>query len=183
MIAPDDGLKLVRLARESIATSFSDKYPSTVDTEKLSQQRGVFVTLHENSELRGCIGYIEQVMPLYKAVIDASRAAAFHDPRFPPLEKRELGSIKIEVSVLTEPQLIDVARPEEYPDKIKIGKDGLILRSGHFSGLLLPQVPVEQGWEVNEYLAYIGLKAGLSRDAWKEPGAKLYKFQAQVFSE
>jgi len=183
MISPSEGKILLKLARDSIATKFSGNIPELKDYEKFSDKQGVFVTIHKDSELRGCIGYPEPVMPLNEAIINAARAAGFEDPRFSPLKKEELDTIKIEISVLTVPILLEVKIPDEFLKKIKIGRDGLIIRAEYSSGLLLPQVPVEHKWDVKEYLFHLSMKAGLQPDAWTDLSNKIYSFQAQIFSE
>jgi hypothetical protein len=183
MMPEEKGKLLLSLARESISCCFNNKNPDTGKVEKFSEKQGVFVTLHKNNELRGCIGFPEPIFPLYKAVVKAAIAAAFEDPRFPPLQKQEFKDIKIELSVLTVPELIKVENPEEYMEKIKIGKDGLIIRSGLGSGLLLPQVATEYKWNVKTFLEHLCQKAWLGKDAWKNPDNKIYNFQAQIFSE
>ncbi|MDD5086121.1 MAG: TIGR00296 family protein, partial [Candidatus Nanoarchaeia archaeon] len=179
----EEGNLLVNLARESISCCFNNKNPNISKVEKFSDNQGVFVTLTKNNQLRGCIGFPEPVFPLYKAVIKAATAAAFEDPRFPPLQKQEFKDISIEISVLTVPRLIKVNNPEDYLKKIKIGRDGLIIRSGLGSGLLLPQVATEYKWDVKTFLENLCQKAWLSSDAWKDITNKLYKFQAQIFRE
>jgi AmmeMemoRadiSam system protein A len=138
-------------------------------------ERGCFVTLTEEGELRGCIGYPEPVKPLIDAIIDSARNAC-RDPRFPPLDPSELGKIRIEVSILTKPKPIK-------PADVKVGRDGLIIRQGFRSGLLLPQVAVEYGWTKDEFLQHTCIKAGLTPGAWKEEGTELLAFQAEVFGE
>ena len=120
-------------------------------------------------------------MPLIDGIIEAAIDVC-GDPRFPPLSKEELKDIVIEVSVLSEPKLI-VTKPKEYKKHIEIGKDGLIIRKGLQGGLFLPQVPVEQGWNMDQYLENLCYKAGLTGDTWLDPECKLYKFQTKVFSE
>jgi len=183
MISGPDGMKLIKLARDSITLHFSSKHPDTKDVLKFSDKQGVFVTLHKDGELRGCIGFPEPIFPLYEAIMKASLAAGFDDPRFIPLTEDELEKCKIEVSVLSVPVEVTVKDPKEYQDKIKVGRDGLIIRSGFQSGLLLPQVPVEQHWDLLQYLEYIGIKAGMDKEAYKNPDNKLFSFQAQIFSE
>jgi MEMO1 family protein len=146
-------------------------------TPKLSEKRGAFVTLHERGELRGCIGYIEAVKPLYQAVSDMAIAASTEDPRFPPVEPRELDSIDIEITVLSP------LRPLPSPDSVVVGKHGLVIRKGFRSGLLLPQVPVEQGWGREQFLCNTCLKAGLPPNAYKDRDAQLFCFTGQVFGE
>jgi uncharacterized protein (TIGR00296 family) len=151
------------------------------------EKAGIFVTLNyvtitKKEYLRGCIGFPLPEKPLYQGVIEAAIAAATQDPRFPPLDRQELDNIIFEVSVLTPPQEIR-AGPADYGKEIEIGRDGLILQWRFGSGLLLPQVPIELKWDVEEYLANICYKAGAPPDVWLDPTSKLYKFQAAVFKE
>lgn len=141
----------------------------------LSRDLGAFVTLTENGSLRGCIGTIVAHEPLYLNVWNMARAAAFNDPRFSPLTAREWPNVRIEISVLDQ--------PVRCPDinKIEIGRDGLILAWRGKTGVFLPQVPVEQGWNLEEYLDNLCLKAGAPASAWREPDAVIYWYQALVF--
>jgi len=184
MLSPEQGKKLIKLARESIASEFSKKeHPIDSSIKKeFGEEQGVFVTLHIKGELRGCIGFPEPIMPLWNAIVDSAKTAAFEDPRFNALTEKEFKDIEIEVSVLTKPKLIK-AKPEYYPKKIKIGTDGIIIEKRYNKGLLLPQVAPEQGWNAEEFLEGICMKAGLSPGSWKDEKCKLYKFQAQIFSE
>lgn len=148
---------------------------------------GVFVTLNylnsrKQEYLRGCIGFPLPEKRLYESVVEAAIAAATQDPRFPPVQSQELENIIFELSILTPPIEIK-AKPAEYKNQITLGKDGLILQSRFGSGLLLPQVPLELNWKVEEYLVNICYKAGAPPDAWLDPASKLYKFQAIVFKE
>lgn len=185
MLSKEEGIKAVRIAREAIENFVSGKeikikqYP-----EVFNQKLGVFVTIntHPEKELRGCIGYPEPIMPLINALVDAAQNAC-QDPRFEPLQEQELGKIVIEVSVLTVPELIVVTAPNDYVGKIKIGVDGLIAECGYCRGLLLPQVAVEWNWDEEEFLAHTCTKSGLPPDAWLQKNTKIYKFQAQIFSE
>lgn len=184
MFSLEQGKKLVRLARYSIETYLSHGKIEVDEYRKgFSEKQGVFVTLTKEGELRGCIGFPEPSHPLYRAVFEAARSAAFEDPRFPKVQKKELDEIAVEISVLTVPELIEVKKPEEYLNKIEIGKDGLIIRGGYAGGLLLPQVPVELKWDASDFLQQIGVKAGVGANAWMDPRYKLYKFQAQIFCE
>jgi len=178
-----DGKLLIKLARHSIETYFSGKIINMPEADKFKEKRGVFVTLNETGKLRGCIGFPEPVYPLNRAIIESSRAAAFKDPRFSQLEKDELDEINIEISVLTKPELIEVETPEEYLDKIEIGKHGLIIKSMYYSGLLLPQVFIDYDCTPKKALEMTCQKAGLDEDAWKEPESQIYYFQAQIFEE
>jgi AmmeMemoRadiSam system protein A len=183
MINQEDKTSLIKLARDSIETYFSRKEPSMEKVKKFSEKQGVFVTLTKNKKLRGCIGYPEPYLPLNEAIKSAARTAAFEDPRFLPVQKDELDDIKIEISVLTIPELILVKKPEEYLKKIKIGEDGLIIRGLFRSGLLLPQVFVEYKANPKIALQMLCEKAGMNQTAWQEPNNKIYKFQAEIFHE
>lgn len=142
----------------------------------LSRDLGSFVTLTLNGNLRGCIGTIIAHEPLYLNVWNMARQAAFNDPRFPPLTKAEWPRITMEISVLDQPTVC----PD--PNKIVIGRDGLILSCQGRTGVFLPQVPVEQGWDCEQYLNQLCLKAGVPVGSWQTPNAVLYWYQAQVFS-
>ena len=120
---------------------------------------------------------------MYNAISEAAIAAATQDPRFKPLELHELKAVTFEVTILTPPTEIRVNQTSDYLSKIKIGVDGLIVKHSFFSGLLLPQVPVEYGWTVQEFLEHTCEKAGLSRDHWKRNDIKILKFQGTVFKE
>jgi AmmeMemoRadiSam system protein A len=176
--------KLLKLARNSIESYFSKKdYDFSKDKKEFKEKQGVFVTLKtREEELRGCIGFPYPILPLSEAIFQAARAAAFSDPRFFPLSKEELENIKIEISVLSVPEEIKCEK-EKLLDDIRIGKDGLIVQLGGFSGLLLPQVALEWRWNSLEFLENCCDKAGLDRDEWKEKDCKIFKFQAQIFSE
>lgn len=184
MLSLEQGKKLVKLARDAISSAFTSKKISLEKYEKeFPEKQGVFVTLHKEGELRGCIGFPEPIYPLYRAIFKAARSAAFQDPRFSPLTEDELEEIDIEISVLTVPELIKVEKPEGYLEKITIGEDGLIIRGSFFSGLLLPQVFTEWNCDAKKALEMTCEKAGLGRDDWKNPENKIYKFQAQLFAE
>ncbi|MBN2566550.1 TIGR00296 family protein [Candidatus Woesearchaeota archaeon] len=185
MIPLADGEKLVLLARRSIASRFSDS-PFRHDRAlraKYGAKQGVFVTLTIDGELRGCIGFPEPVYPLYDAVIDAAQAAAFEDPRFPPHSEEEFKEAAVEVSVLTVPEEIRVKDPSQYPMKVRIGTDGLIVRSAEGSGLLLPQVFPEWKADSEKALSLTCRKAGLPSEAWRSGKVTILRFQAQIFSE
>lgn len=141
----------------------------------LSRDLGSFITLNEHGGLRGCIGTIIAHEPLYLNVWNMARAAAFNDPRFPPLQASEWPAVEIDISVLDQPtRCLD-------PSQIVIGRDGLILSYQGRSGVFLPQVPVEQGWDLKQYLNQLCLKAGVPRGSWEKPGAELFWYQALVF--
>lgn len=185
-----EGEFLVRLARKAVEENLKDGRiisPPKDVSPSLLEKRGVFVTINNvingKKSLRGCIGFPYPVYPLVRAVIEAAIESATRDPRFPPMTMHELNNVVFEVSVLTEPKLIEVKSPTEYPSKIKIGEDGLIVERGFYKGLLLPQVPVEWGWDEEEFLCQCCMKAGLSPDCWVLKGTKIYKFQCIIFEE
>ena len=177
--------KLIDLARQSIADYFNDKKTeaSPAIKNEFGKKSGVFVSLYVKDELIGCIGYAEPLVPLYQAVTEVSRAAAFEDPRFPPMKKSQMKDLRIEISVLTDPKEIEVNSPDGYPKKVKIGVDGLMVKDEFGWGLLLPQVAVEWGWDSKEFLNQTCKKAGLSPDCWDNMKRNVYKFQAQVYTE
>ena len=182
MIPEAVGKRFLGLARSAIVGRFTGVEPHDELLKKeYSDKRGVFVTLHRSGKLRGCIGYPESVLPLYDALIDASLHAAFADPRFPPVDCREMEKIEIEISVLTKPKLMEGPR-ESYPQQITPGKDGLIIR-GQGSGLLLPQVAFEWGADSAKFLEMVCEKAMLLPDAWKDERNSVFSFQAQIFRE
>jgi|TARA_B100001971_G_scaffold193767_1_gene199167 uncharacterized protein (TIGR00296 family) len=186
MLSLEQGKKLVKLARDSIVSNFSNKKPAISNElkEEFSVKMGVFVTINKGSELRGCIGFPEPTYVLYDAVINGARSAAFSDPRFPPLGKEEVDVITVEVSVLSVPRLIEVRNPEDLPKMIQVGQDGLIIRGTFNSGLLLPQVAVEYKWDAKTFLEQTCVKAGLPEGTWMDfNSCRVYKFQGQVFSE
>ena len=187
MLTINEGEFLVRLARKSIEEHLSGKRiePPTPPSEKLNEKRGVFVTLYRypSKELRGCIGLPYPTHRLIDAVIHSAISSATADPRFPSVSLKEMDEIVIEVSVLTKPEEIEYEDPKELPEKIVIGRDGLIIEAGGFSGLLLPQVPVEYNWGPEEYLMHLSLKAGLPSTYWLTGRAKIYRFTAQIFAE
>ena len=185
MFKLDDGKKAVRYAREVIENHVKNKGSLQVDLGNVfSRKQGAFVTIHTypEHELRGCIGIPLPIMSLKDAIAEGARSAT-QDPRFPPLSEDELDNILVEVTVLTEPELILVDKPMDYLSEIEIGRDGLIVEQGFYKGLLLPQVPVEQGWDKEEFLSHTCMKAGLMPDAWFDKNTKVYRFSGQVFTE
>ncbi len=187
LISKESGKFLVKLARsavEEFVKSGLKVEPPPDAPPELYEERGVFVTLKRfpSGELRGCIGFPEPVMPLIEATIEAAISAATRDPRFYPVTPQELPHLTVEVTVLTPPQPIETV-PENLPEEIKVGRDGLIVRCGYASGLLLPQVPVEWGWDEREFLSQTCIKAGLPPDCWLDPRCRFYKFQGQIFTE
>jgi uncharacterized protein len=177
MYNKDQKQELLALARKSISSKFSKEAILYPDDEAFQIQRGVFITLHKRGELRGCIGYIKGFKDLVPSIIEMSKAAAFEDPRFPNVKIDELPSITIEISVLSEMELVNDT------NEIMIGRDGLFLTHPFGSGLLLPQVPVEWHWDIPTFLDQICYKAGLVAGSWKDERAKLYRFSAEIFSD
>lgn len=170
---------LLKLARDTIRAHLAGNKapPGDTDDPAMHQQRAVFVTLHKNGRLRGCIGQLTARQPLIDAVRDAAISAATRDPRFPPITLEELDSIQIEISVLSPPKEV------KDPSEIKVGKHGIIVSQGLRRGVFLPQVAPEQGWDRETMLRHLCAdKAGLSPDAWRR-GATLQVFTAQVFGE
>ncbi len=174
----DEKKSLLKLARDTIIAQITGQELPDNKSENLKflEKKGVFVTLHKNNDLRGCIGYPLPMEPLYTAVIDNAISAAIKDPRFGQVSVDEMNEISIEISILTEPREIS-----DYRD-IEIGRDGIIISKGFNKGLFLPQVPIEQNWNLEQYMAYGCLKAGLMQDEWKR-GVKIEIFQAIVFGE
>ncbi|MBU4268787.1 MAG: AmmeMemoRadiSam system protein A [Acidobacteria bacterium] len=170
--------ELLALTRNTIKKYLTggERADPPLDKPVFMEKRGVFVTLHRNGELRGCIGYPLPYKPLGEAVVDNAIAAATEDPRFPAVTSAELGELDIEISVLTVPQKV------AGPDQVQVGRDGIIISKGFQRGLLLPQVPVEQGWDLEQYISYGCRKAGLAPDEW-ERGVQIEVFQAAVFGE
>jgi len=186
----EEGRFLVRLARRAVEEYLKNGKMMAVPKDvssKLMEQCGVFVTLNSihqgKKELRGCIGFPYPTTPLTRAVIESAINSATQDPRFPPVSLSELDHIVFEVSVLTPPQLVKVQKPTDYPKKIKVGQDGLIVERSYYKGLLLPQVPIEWNWEEEEFLCQCCMKAGLSPDSWLLEGTKIYKFSCVIAQE
>ena len=185
-ISIEDGKTLVKAARLIVSEYLKNKSKISLDKKfqlDYSFNSGVFVTLNNPLGLRGCIGYPLPDRKLFDALVEASIAAATEDPRFPPVKSEELDQITFEVTILTQPQKIQVSDPKEYPSKIKVGRDGLIVKRGFNSGLLLPQVPVEYSWTEEEFLGHTCEKANLPWDCWKEKNTQIQKFEGIVFKE
>lgn len=188
-LTAEEGERLVRLARASIEAALGVREETALNDvpEKLMVPCGVFVTLNKvegsSRRLRGCIGFPYPVKPLAEAVADAAVSAALRDPRFAPVSRAEMDSVVVEVSVLTPPEVLSVEGPDWYPSLIEIGRDGLIIARGQNRGLLLPQVPVDWGWDAEEFLTQCCLKAWLQPDAWLLPGTEISRFRAIIFAE
>lgn len=170
---------LLALARNSIREKLGGGRPApqTPESSELHQPCGAFVTLKRQGRLRGCIGNIKTNDPLYETVSRMAVAAATEDPRFPAMQSEELDQAHIEISVLTPMKRIS------DPQSVIVGEHGLYIRKNYLSGLLLPQVPVEWGWDRETFLSQTCRKAGLPETAWKDPDTEIYCFTAEVFGE
>ncbi len=179
MVTDEEQRLLLAIARGAIASALENRpAPRAAPvTGRLSRPGGAFVTIRLGGRLRGCIGYIESPLPLANVVAEVAVKSALEDPRFPPLRVNELEEASLEVSVLSPMQ------PVEDAGDIRIGVHGLLLESGGRRGLFLPQVPIEEGWNREEFLENLCRKAGLKTGAWKEPGARLSMFTAEVVHE
>lgn len=149
--------------------------PPAPPTDKLKEALGAFVTLKLGGHLRGCIGNVQGSGELFRTVWDMAQNAAFKDPRFPPVNENDFEALEYEISILSP------LAPCPDPEKVEIGRHGLIMSRDGRSGLLLPQVPVEWDWDRETFLAQTCNKAGLPRDAWKDPATTILWFEAEVF--
>lgn len=176
MLTEAEKSELLSIAKKSIESYVkkSEIPDFQIKSPTFQKPSGAFVSLHKGGALRGCIGYIEPAKPLWITVRDAAIAAATQDYRFEPVGKSELNKIEIEISVLSPLTLI------KSPDEIEVGKHGLLISQYSVSGLLLPQVATQYGWDKSQFLSQTCLKAGLPENAWKE-GATIYAFTADVF--
>ena len=185
-LSDKDGNTLVKTARNVVTEYLKNNKKLKLEKEfknNFSFKSGVFVTLNNELGLRGCIGYPLPDKLLFNALEEAAISAATEDPRFYPVKYEELNSITFEVTVLTPPKKIIVNNPKEYLSQIKVGRDGLIVKYGFYSGLLLPQVPIEYGWNEEEFLEYTCEKAGIPKDYWKNSKTEIQKFEGMVFKE
>lgn len=174
--SPEERSLLLQIARESVL-SFLERREISLFTPSthLSEPKGVFTTLCSKGRLRGCVGYPAAILPLYRAVVETARAAASEDPRFYPVRLDEVPDLRISLSVLSQLQTISA-------EQVEIGRHGLVISHGGLRGLLLPQVPVEHGWDRTTFLEQTCLKAGLSPDAWRT-GALIEAFTAEAFGD
>jgi len=184
-LSDDDGQVLVKMARNAVTEYLQNN--TRINNEEFNSRfnidSGIFVTITKENSLRGCIGYPLPIKKLSNAVIDSAIAAATEDPRFSPINPNELNNLIFEITVLTPPIEINVEKYEDYLSIIKIGRDGLIIENKQFSGLLLPQVPKEYGWDIEEFLAHTSEKAGLEKNAWKDQDTKVSRFEGIIFKE
>ncbi len=169
---------LLKTARITIENTFqTPKKPLPQPTENLQEYCGAFVTLHRKGKLRGCIGNMTGIKPLFETIIQMAESSAFHDPRFTPVAAHEVEELDIEISVLTP------LREIEDVEEIEVGKHGIYMQRGHRSGVLLPQVSVEQGWDRNTFLEHTCMKAGMTTDCWQDPEVKISVFEAIIFRD
>ncbi len=178
-LTKEERITLLKIAKASIEAELKGealRLPP-VSSPGLLEKRGAFVTLHKHGQLRGCIGNFVSQKPLYETVADMALSAAFNDPRFKPVEARELPDIDIEISALT--PLTPVSSVEE----IEVGKHGIYIMNGPYSGVLLPQVATEYGWDRYTFLDQTCLKAGMMPGCWKMPDTRILVFSAEVFGE
>ena len=180
MLTRDQRSRLLLIARDSIADALEKRRTELADDafdETLRRPAGAFVTLTILGDLRGCVGSIHPVAPLFRAVSNSAINAAFRDPRFPPLRKDEFTRTAIEISVM------GPIEPVRDVEEIVVGRDGLIVSRGRNTGLLLPQVATEYGWNRDVFLEQTCRKAGLPGDAWRLPDCRIERFPAEVFNE
>ena len=167
---------LLRLAHEAIAAALDQCELSLAPpSAHLAEPRGAFTTLYYQGGLRGCVGYVFPVTPLYRTIAESARGAAFDDSRFSPVTRDESRELQVSLSILSPPRPIQA-------DRIEIGLHGLLVSLGPYRGLLLPQVPVEHGWDRTAFLEQTCRKAGLPPGAW-QTGARLEGFTAEVFAD
>lgn len=179
-LSSTDRRELLHLARQSIEAHLQGKKLSLPDPSSpvLKERRGAFVTLHEAGGLRGCIGFMQPLKPLYETISEMAAAAAFDDTRFNPVTASELPRLEIEISVLSVLVKID------DPQKIVMGRHGVLVESRGYSGVFLPQVATETGWSREEFLDNLCLhKAGLPAKTWRDKATNIYVFTAEIFSE
>jgi AmmeMemoRadiSam system protein A len=176
-LTEDEKQMLRQIARTVIEHRILNRPVPKFETssEKLNENRGAFVTLHKRGQLRGCIGNIRGNRPLCRTVAEMAAEAAFGDPRFPPVSRGELKDLDIEISAMTPLSRI------ESVEEIEVGKHGIYIEKGFFSGLLLPQVATEYGWDRTTFLEHTCYKAGLDKNAWKEKDTKIHIFSAEIF--
>ncbi|HJJ29655.1 MAG TPA: TIGR00296 family protein [Methanocorpusculum sp.] len=184
LLSQTDGQLALQVARLHVETAITGKKPEKEPKLSgiFSEKRGVFVTLTKLGGLRGCIGFPLPVMPLGDAIKEAAEHAAIHDPRFYPVDQDELREIKVEVTILTQPVLLE-GEPHSRPSAVIVGRHGLIAEMNGHSGLLLPQVATEYNWTSEEFLNETCNKAGLPHNAWKNKACSILTFEGQIFKE
>ena len=183
LLTAQEGDVAVLLAQGAIGHALTkEPQPVLKLTPVFFEKRGVFVTLTEHGGLRGCIGFPYPVMPLGEAIGEAAVAAALQDPRFPPITGAEFPSITVEVTVLTLPQKL-ACKPDQRPAQVEVGKHGLIVKGMGTSGLLLPQVATEYGWDSTTFLDHTCTKAGLPGRCWTSNRVEVLTFEGQIFHQ
>ena len=174
--SPEERRILLVHARQAIGRAFAHEHLDlTPPSDHLAEKRGVFTTLHEHGELRGCVGYVFPTHSLYRSVAETAVGAAFNDTRFHPLHEAELPALNVEISILS--RLFPIE-----PEEIEIGRHGLLVSQGSRRGLLLPQVASDRGWDRETFLSQTCLKAGLPADEWHH-GVTLDAFTTEIFHE
>jgi len=182
-LTSEEGGVAVRLARTALETELSGGTFTLPPLPRIfSEMRGVFVTLTEEGDLRGCIGLPYPVMPLGEGIVHAALSAALEDPRFRPVRADDLSGIAIEVTILSEPEPL-ACLPSERPEHVEVGRRGLILSGSGRSGLLLPQVATEYGWDARAFLDHTCTKAGLPPGCWRRDDVEAFTFEGQIFHE
>ena len=183
LLTDDEGVMAVRSARAAIDHAVAKRPKTSFNlTPVFDEKRGVFVTLTKNGSLRGCIGFPYPVIPLGEAIVHAAGAAALEDPRFPPVTKDEIADLALEVTILTVPEPLE-GEPSKRPEHVVVGKHGLIVRGMGTSGLLLPQVATDYGWDAKTFLDHTCMKAGLSERCWTSRNVEILTFEGQIFSD
>jgi AmmeMemoRadiSam system protein A len=173
---PEERATLLQLAHTSIEFALEKReIPLDPPTPHLAEPRGAFTTIYIHGQLRGCVGYVIPATSLYRTVAETAQAAAFDDTRFPPVTREEARELEISLSILSPLQPISA-------EDVEVGRDGLLISQYGRRGLLLPQVPVEHGWDRVTFLEQTCYKAGLPGDAWQK-GAKIEAFTAEVFGD
>jgi hypothetical protein len=179
-LEPIERKELLRVARATLREYLAIGVipPGKPHRKSLHEPAGAFVTLKRaDGSLRGCIGTFEATHPMYATIQQMAVSAATRDPRFPAVTEPELEALQVEISVLSP------RRPVSEPAEVEVGTHGVYLTRGHHQGVLLPQVPVEHGWDRETFLDHLCLKAGISPGQWRDPDVRLEVFTAQVFSE
>jgi AmmeMemoRadiSam system protein A len=177
-LSPSDRQALLDIARSAIRHRLGLGPPPEAPTSPaLGERRGAFVTLHRGGELRGCIGRFDPGAPLARTVAEMALAAAFEDPRFPPVRPEEADELVVHVSAL------GPRRPLPDPAGLRVGEHGLVVKQGWHHGVLLPVVAVERGWDAPTFLKHACLKAGLPPDAWLDPATTIEVFDAEEFGD
>ena len=185
-LSDNDGEILVKTARSAVTEYLKTRKKILLQEDfksRFSYDSGVFVTLNKANELRGCVGFSTPEKKLYQSLVDAAIASATEDPRFPHVKYEELNDISFEVTILTPPIEVKVENTVDYPSKIKVGRDGLVVKWEFGSGLLLPQVPIEWGWNEEEFLNHTCEKAGAPHDCWKRKETRILRLEGIVIKE